>query len=48
MPQCVAFAVLMLHERQHAAAFILLLLLFTTFGSSIVSGEAFPDKQLFI
>ena len=48
MPRCVAFAVLMLHERQRAAAFILLLLLFTTFGSSIVSGEAFSDKQLFI
>ena len=46
MPRCVAFAVLMLHERQHAAAFILLLLLFTTFGSSIVPGEVFPSKIL--
>jgi hypothetical protein len=36
----------MLLERQHVAVFILLLLLFTSRGSSVVSGEAFFGRFL--
>ncbi len=42
----VAFSTFMLLERQHVAVFILLLLLFTSRGSSVVSGEAFFGRFL--
>ena len=46
MPQCVAFAVLLLHKKQHSAAFILLLVAFYHLWKLRCSWRGIPQKIL--